>query len=64
MAKADYTVPVKIPFDKGRYRHGHVKKLPANKDEIVSIMYADGKISSRSAAPMIHVPQGFKLLTT
>ena len=64
MAKQDYTVPVKIRLEKGRYRHGYLKKLPCNKEEKVSIMYAGGRISSRSAESIIHVPEGFNLLTT
>jgi len=64
MANPDYTVPVKIRLEKGRYRHGYLKKLSCNKGEKVSIMYAGGLISSCSAASIIHVPEGFNLRTS
>lgn len=64
MINAQYKIPVKIRLEPGRYRHGHVKKLPSSKGEKVSIRYADGRISSRNGDSIIHEPQGFKLLTT
>ncbi|MCK5134845.1 MAG: hypothetical protein KAR19_03595 [Bacteroidales bacterium] len=64
MARNDYTIPVKVRLAPGRYRHGYVKKLPANKNEKVSIMYAGGKISSRNGDTLIHEPRGFEIRST
>lgn len=64
MSKTNYTIPVKIRLEKGRYRHGYVRKLPSRKGEKVSIKYADERISICSGDTIIHEPQGFNLLST
>lgn len=59
MARSDYKIPVKIQLEPGRYKHGYVKELPKSDEEAVHIMYANGRISSRAGASIIHEPKGF-----
>jgi len=60
MARSDYTIPVKILLEKGRYRHGYVKKLPDTDDEMIRVLHASGRITTRIGRSIIHEPRGFE----
>jgi hypothetical protein len=61
MARTDYTIPVKIRIETGRYKYGYVKSLTPDERGNLRIMYGkDGKLSSRAAEGVIHEPLGFE----
>jgi len=60
MARSDYIIPVKIRLEQGRFRHGYVKKLPATDDEMIRVLHASGRITTRIGRSIIHEPMGFE----
>ena len=61
MCVDEYTIPVKVQIDTGRYVYGHVKTLTANSRGNCRIRYVNGKISERSADSLEHEPRGFEV---
>lgn len=55
----EYTIPVRIKIEHGRYKYGHVKTLTPNSRGNVRVKYGGGRIAERSADSVEYEPRGF-----